>query len=236
MRFVESLGVASNRIAFTPGGFDVDWWAQRAEKSDRSMVRAQCGIPDTAVVVLFCAKLQPWKRPEDALRAFAKLENLNAFLVIAGDGPLRSELQATAEQLRISDRTVFLGFVNQTRLPELYHSADVLLLTSGYDGCPLVVCEAMSCGCPVILSDAIPGRFELVRHGTTGFIYPCGDIEALASTLRRALGDPECLRELSASAVKQVAAWSLPTYIEGLLRAVDQGVRLRARPAKIVPV
>ncbi len=231
-RFVESLGVASDRIAYTPGGFDSEWWAEEADKADRRMTRARWGIPDSAPVLLFCAKLQPWKRPEDAVRAFAKLGNPDAFLIIAGDGPLRSELEDRAKNLGVSNRIVFLGFVNQTQMPELYRCADLLLLTSGYDGCPLVVCEAMACGCPVVLSDAIPGRFELVRRGVTGFVYPCGDVEALTLTLRQALGNPEELKKLSASAVKQMAAWSLPTYVEGLLRAVDQGMRLRGDPLK----
>lgn len=235
-RFVESLGVARKRIVLSPGGFDSEWWAHEANQADKLEVRRRWGIPEKSSVFLFCAKLLSRKRPQDVLRAFAKIDTSDCYLVFAGDGLMRSQLEAEAEALGVSKRVVFCGFVNQTQLPGLFRAAELLVLSSEWDGCPLVVCEAMSCGCPVVLSDAIPGRFELVRHGVTGYVYPCGNIEALASTLRQALADPAELRKVSASAVKQMEGWSLPIYVEGLLRAIDQGRHLRGHSAKAVPV
>jgi glycosyltransferase involved in cell wall biosynthesis len=232
IRFVESLGVPRERIMFTPGGFDSEWWAREASRSNKHEARAQWGIPEKCPVLLFCAKLQPRKRPQDVLRAFAKLDAVDCFLIFAGDGPLRKELETEAETLGVSRRVVFCGFVNQTQLPALYRAADLFVLPSEWDGAPLVVCEAMSCGCPVVLSDAIPGRFELVRHRDTGFIYPCGDVDALGSVLREALADPERLKRLSVSAVERMKTLSVPVYVEGLLRAVDEGVRAQGRPLK----
>lgn len=231
-RFVESLGIPRERVAFTPGGFDNEWWARTADQSDKRETRARWGIPEKSSVLLFCAKLQPRKRPKDVLHAFAKLDLADCFLVFAGDGPLRSELEAKAKALGVSKRVVFCGFVNQTQLPALYRAADLFVLPSEWDGCPLVVCEAMACGCPVVLSDAIPGRFELVHHGDTGFVYPCGNVRALAFILRQALQDPEQLKRLSSSAVEQVQTWSVSAYVDGLVRAVDQAVRRQGQPAK----
>jgi glycosyltransferase involved in cell wall biosynthesis len=224
VRFVESLGMPRERIVFAPGGFDSGWWAREAGRSDRRQTRARWGIPDKSPVLFFCAKLQPRKRPQDALRAFAKLDEGNCFLVFAGDGPLRRQLAAEARTLGVSDRVVFLGFVNQPQLPATYRATDLFLLPSEWDGAPLVVCEAMSCGCPVVLSDAIPGRFELVRHGDTGFVYPCGDVDALASVLRQALQDPEKLKKLSSSAAERMKNWSVGAYADGLVRAFDRAV------------
>ena len=143
---------------------------------------------------------------------------------------MRSQLEAEADALGISKRVVFCGFVNQSQLPALFRAADLLVLSSEWDGCPLVVCEAMSCGCPVVLSDAIPGRFELVRHDQTGFIYPCGNVDALAVLLLRALLNRAQLKRLSAGAVERMKAWSIGVYVEGFVRVVvDQIVTVRNR-------
>jgi glycosyltransferase involved in cell wall biosynthesis len=172
-------------------------------------------------VVLFCAKLQPWKRPDDVLRAFAKASVKGTYLVFAGDGALRASLEATAKVLGIAERTRFLGFVNQTGLPSVYKSADLFVLSSEHDRCPVVVCEAMLCGCPVVLSDEICGRFDLVKDGETGFIYRCGNIEALARILANALEDRSKLTELSRAAVMRMETWSPRESVDGIALAVE---------------
>jgi glycosyltransferase involved in cell wall biosynthesis len=86
----------------------------------------------------------------------------------------------------------------------------------------------MSSGCPVVLSDAVPGRFELVRQGDTGFIYPCGNVDALASIFREVLENPERLKGLSSSAAERMKAWSLGAYADGLALALARIVPVRA--------
>jgi glycosyltransferase involved in cell wall biosynthesis len=225
-RFVASLGIPAERILPIPLVVDNEWWGREADRTDRRAVRARWGIPEHCGVLLFSAKLQPRKRPQDVLRAFAMMDRPDCFLIVAGDGPLRKDLEQEAKTLGVSQRVITLGFVNQAQLPELYRAADLYVLPSQWDGCPLAVCEAMACGCPVVLSDAIPGRFELVRHRTTGFIYRCGDVGGLAAILREALGDLELLKGVSASARERVKTWSPRENIEAVLRAVDQAMAL----------
>jgi len=80
------------------------------------------------------------------------------------------------ESLRVC---AFLALSINPSFAAVYTSADLFVIPSGYDPCPVVVCEAMLCGLPVVLSDQIRGRFDLVRPGETGDIFPCGDINAL---------------------------------------------------------
>jgi len=130
---LRSLGIPEERISLIPYVVDNDWWKAQSAQVDRNAVRDSWGVnPDTAVV-LFCAKLQPWKRPLDLVQAFAQAGVANSLLLLAGDGPLKEELQAETVRLGISNRVRFLGFVNQTQLPALYTAADVMVLPSQYD-------------------------------------------------------------------------------------------------------
>jgi glycosyltransferase involved in cell wall biosynthesis len=219
-QFILSLGISDSRIVLTPFVVDNAWWRQRALEVNRSEVRRKWGVPDDALVVLFCAKLQPWKRPGDVLRAFAKANVEDAYLVFAGDGAMRARLEAETKNLGIAERTRFLGFVNQSGLPPVYRSADLFVMPSEYDPCPVVVCEAMLCGCPVILSDEVRGRFDLVNEGRTGFIYPCGNVDALARILATALRGRATLGELSRAAIARMDTWSPREHADALVLAV----------------
>lgn len=221
-QFIAGMGISESRVALTPFVVDNDWWRQRASEVGRSSVRQKWEIPDEALVALFCAKLQPWKRPDDVLRAFARVNVKGTYLVFAGEGPMRANLESTAKSLGVADRVRFLGFVNQSALPSVYCSADLFILPSEYDPCPAVVCEAMLCGCPVVLSDEIRGRFDLVRNGETGFIYPSGNIDALARILSNALADRNKLNELGRAAVTRMETWSPRENVDGTVRALKQ--------------
>src|SRR5713101_1648879 len=89
-----SLAIPGDRVMLTPYSVDNDWWIRQSAQVDRNTVRAGWGATPNTVVILFCAKLQPWKRPLDLLHAFAKATLSNAILVFAGDGPLRSQLES----------------------------------------------------------------------------------------------------------------------------------------------
>jgi glycosyltransferase involved in cell wall biosynthesis len=118
-----SLGLPQQRITLTPYVVDNDWWTARSAQVDRAAVRASWGAAPDDPVILFCAKLVPWKRPHDVLRAFAKAKLRKGLLVFAGEGPLRTALEKEATELGIASRARFLGFVNQSQLPAVYTSA-----------------------------------------------------------------------------------------------------------------
>jgi glycosyltransferase involved in cell wall biosynthesis len=217
---IRSLGIAHNRIVLTPYCVDNDWWIQRSRETDRKAVRDRWNIPEDAVVVLFCAKLQSWKRPEHLLRAFAKITDANTYLIFAGEGPSRPALESEARALGIGARVRFLGFVNQSGLPETYSASDLFVLPSEYEPFGVVVNEAMLCGCSVIVSDRVGARFDLVLEGETGFVFPFGDIEKLSSTLSRAINDPEHLKEMGEASRRRMLRWSPANNISGFEHAI----------------
>jgi glycosyltransferase involved in cell wall biosynthesis len=229
------LGIPADRLVVTPFVVDNEWWIGQACRVDRAAVRAEWNIPMDVPVIAFCAKLQPWKRPLDVVRAVAKMEGSSVHIVYAGDGPLRATLEAEAIALGLAERVRFLGFRNQSQLPSVYVGADLLVLPSKYDPCPVVICEAMLCGCPAAISDQIRGRFDLVRHGDTGLIFPCGDVEAMAVAFQKLFQDGESLRRMRDNARRRMDTWSPRENIEGLLRALDRASTRRKYSSRKVP-
>jgi glycosyltransferase involved in cell wall biosynthesis len=224
---MRSLGIPADRIALTPYCVDNGWWMEQSAKVDRRAARGRWNVQDDAIVILFCAKLQPWKRPLDLLRAFAQVADHNAHLVFAGDGPLRAALELEARSLGVSERVRFLGFVNQSGLPETYRTSDILVLPSAHDAFGLVVSEAMLCRCPVIVSDRVGARFDLVRDAETGFVFPCGDVNALAAVLQRALTDHRRLQEMGEAAQRRMAHWSPADNLAGFFRAIARATGIQ---------
>jgi glycosyltransferase involved in cell wall biosynthesis len=223
------MGVPEECIALIRSAGDKESWLARTRKFDRAAVRAVWGVPDDAPVVFYCAKLQEWKRPLDLLRAFARAAVAGAYLVYAGEGPQRGELEAEARTLGISDRVRFLGFVNLSQLPGSYVASDLFALPSVYDPCPLVVLEAMLTGLPVILSDAVLGRLEMIDPGKSGYIYPSGDVDALAEILRNTLGNRTLLEELKAGVRQQMKSWTPEEYLDDWVGAIETANHLKQR-------
>ncbi|MBI3669969.1 MAG: glycosyltransferase [Acidobacteria bacterium] len=220
--YLKSLGLPKDRILMVRNVVDNDWWSARAAQVDREAIRSNWSVPPAAPVVLFCAKLQPWKRPQDLVEAFAKANVKDSFLVIAGDGPLRADLERQAQALGITERVRMLGFVNQSQLPGVYRAADLLVLPSEHEAFGLVVNEAMLCGCPAVVSDRVGAKFDLVRDGETGFVYPCGDVGALTQVLREVLPVCERLRQMGEAARRRMGTWSPREYVATLVEAVER--------------
>jgi glycosyltransferase involved in cell wall biosynthesis len=218
------LGLPAERVTLTPYSVDNDWWTEQAARVDRDAVRTGWNAASNDIVVLFCAKLQPWKRPLDLLRAFAKANLANARLVFAGEGPLRAELENEAASLGIASRVRFLGFVNQSQLPSVYTAADVMVLPSEYEPFAVVVNEAMCCGCPVIASDHVGAARDLLAPVRPEFVYPCGDVDKLAAVLRDAAADPAQLRRTSTSGLAHMQTWSPTQNIAATIEAIRTAV------------
>jgi glycosyltransferase involved in cell wall biosynthesis len=221
LRQLIALGFPECRIVLTPYTVDNDWWTEQATKVNREAVRAAWQIPAHASIVLFCAKLQPWKGPTDLLQAFSLANIPESYLIFAGDGPLRTSLEQTARDLGIADRVRFLGFMNQSQLPSAYRAADLLVLPSHYEPFGLVVNEAMLCRLPVVISDRVGAKFDLVRPGENGYVFPVGDLDALARILKEILPDAEKRARMGTAALHRMQTWSPREYVESIVRAVS---------------
>ncbi len=216
-----ALGFPESRIVLTPYTVDNDWWMRQAAGANREATREAWQIPAHSSVTLFCAKLQPWKGPLDLLEAFFRAKVPDSYLIFAGDGPLRTSIAQRAMELGLSDRVRLLGFMNQSQLPSVYRAADLLVLPSHYEPFGLVVNEAMLCGLPVVVSNRVGAKFDLVRPGANGYLFPVADVDALAAILKEILPDREKRARMGAAAMQQMQRWSPREYVESLVRAVN---------------
>jgi glycosyltransferase involved in cell wall biosynthesis len=224
-----SLGIPQQRITLTPYSVDNKWWTAQSQKVNREQVRTSWGAGPDTCVILFCAKLQPWKRPLDLLRAFAQANLSDALLVFAGEGGQHSELETEASALGIANRLRLLGFMNQSQLPAVYTSADVMVLPSEYEPFAVVVNEASCCGCPSVVSDRVGAAWDLIAPVELRLIFPCGNVSALAALLHDLCADRARLRQLGEAAKNRIATWGPQNTVESTVEAVDAAMRRRKR-------
>jgi glycosyltransferase involved in cell wall biosynthesis len=147
----------------------------------REEVRASLAIADDAPVFVAVGRLEAQKNSAALIDAFAspRLRHLGAHLLLAGDGELRSELEARASEQGALDRVHFLGV--RADVPRVLAAADVFVLASRYEGNPLTVMEAMAAGKPV-LATAVGCVPELVSD-CAGLLVAPGDGAALESAM-----------------------------------------------------
>lgn len=152
--------------------------------------RRRLAVPEGGHVIGILASLSRPKGHEVLLRAAALLkENWPATrYAIVGDGPLRSELEALAGQLGLTDRVVFFG--NQRRVGDHLAACDFLVSSScDNEGCSNSILEALAVGLPVIATD-VGGNRELIEPSTTGYLVPAGDAGALAARIEFLMANP----------------------------------------------
>jgi len=221
-QFYQAYGVPAERIFSTPYAVDNERFLAEAERlaPSRSTLREELGWPVDLPVVLCVGKLIPRKRPMDVIEALAQVAGRHpAVLVYVGEGSERRRL-AEAAARRGLRHVIITGFVNQTEISRYYAVADVLVLPSGHEPWGLVLNEAMCFGLPVVASDAVGASPDLVRPGENGFVFPAGDVYALAGVLGRLLADPAARARMGARSREIVAAYSYDADLRGILDAL----------------
>lgn len=219
--YLRHFGVPSGKIFPVPHFVDNDWFAARAAqvRGQRSAIRNRWGADETTLVALFVGKFQPIKRPQDILQAqgFLSTQSVSTLSVFVGAGEMDSKLRGLASSLGVSTR--FEGFQNQTELPRYYVAADVLVLPSESETWGLVVNEAMACGLPAIVSDAVGCAPDLIEEGITGFSYRVGDCTRLADRLARVAIMKQNCPDFTDALSKKMSACSLEVAVRGTMVA-----------------
>ncbi len=210
----KKFGIRESQMVWCP--IPVDRPRYEAARTDAQLqskleaLREQYQIPPDAQIVAFCGKLIARKRPQDIIEALRALNRANVYGLLIGSGELETELK---NSLTPEDRIVITGFVNQSQIPYHMLLGDVGVVSSEWDPHPLVTTEFAMCGLPVIVSHfcGVWGEHDILRPDENGFVYPCGDVQALATEIGRLLDDEE-LRQRMGSRSLEVAVEQSTEY------------------------
>lgn len=169
-------------------------------KDGPAVTRASLDTPEGAPLLLAMGRLHDAKAHDVSLQALALLPD--AWLWIAGAGPLEAKLKGMAEALGVAGRVRFLGW--RTDASALYRAADVCVFPSRYEPLGNVVIQAWAHGLPVVAAES-QGPKALIQDGKDGLLVPVDDAEALAAGVRRLLDEPALRAGFAAAGLTRVA-------------------------------
>lgn len=186
--------VRKRKVHVIPNGLDVDRYSPASKREFRT----------GKVVFGMQGRMVETKDYKTLLRAFARFRETaaggtEATLEIAGDGPMRAELEALARELGMAESVTFLGMISQDELISRLQRWDVFVLSTLGETMSRALMEAQSCGLPVIASD-VSGVSAAIEDQQTGILVPPQNVEALASALSDLAAAPEIRRSLSENA------------------------------------
>lgn len=189
------LGRRANAIVSNSAGGDDYWRSQSGARPPLHIIpngialdeiadatpdgEAEHGVNAAGKMVLFAGRMSGVKNAENLILALAQIaDELSFTAVLCGEGPLLPRLERLAGELGIRHRLVFPGYVQN--LWALMKRADVFAFVSRAEGSPVVVMEAMACGCPLVVSD-IPAHREILDDRSACFVNPDEPAEIAAA-------------------------------------------------------
>ncbi len=229
--YLRNSAVAGNQIFFTPHCIDNQRFQSAEPKAehDAKLWREELGIPADARVILFVGKFESNKRPVDLIIAFqsamARLRTENksshAALLLVGAGELEQALRdRVARDFRAN--VFFAGFQNQTQMPKVYITGDVLVLPSQNESWGLAINEAMNLHRPVIVSSHVGCGPDLVLNEKTGWVFAAGCVDELATILHQVIvTDARDLARMGQAAFTHVQLYSYQYATEALAKTLS---------------
>jgi glycosyltransferase involved in cell wall biosynthesis len=197
-------GVSSKRVVSVLNG-TLNVARRRSESNNRA--------PLSHPSIMTICGLHERKGIRHLLNAFDIVSKANGavHLYILGEGPDEKIYQEIAQNLAHGDRIHFLGLMRETR--QYLASADIFVLTSLQDPCPLVIPEAREQGCAIVASD-VDGIPEMLRVGNAGILVPPANPEALANALLALLSDPNALASQRRASLSNIEYFDIKRVME----------------------
>ncbi len=169
--------------------------------AERIKLAHKLGLAEDTQFLLFAGRLHPQKDPLRLVQSLKALNQPNVHLLVAGDGELAPALKEEILRLNLSAQVTMLGAVEAARLVIFYQVASALVLTSEFEGLPLVVLEALACGTPIVSTHC--GETPKFLTSNSGVISPDRSPESIARSLQQVLSNPH---QYASSACSDVAA------------------------------
>ncbi|HEY2021538.1 glycosyltransferase [Paraburkholderia sp.] len=193
----------------------------------RRAARTQIESPAESFIVSVARLDEGQKDHSTLLRAYAHVRRrgrCKADLVLIGEGRDRQQLEQLADELEIGTSVHFLGFCADPS--PFIRQAELLVLSSRYEGFGMVLGESMALGTPVLSSDCPTGPRDLLDDGKAGLLVPVGDVDAMASAIERLLTDTELRRCLVQRASQKIETFG---PVSANQRMLELALRIRAK-------
>jgi N-acetyl-alpha-D-glucosaminyl L-malate synthase BshA len=189
-------------IKVIPNFIDLNRFQHKAQNHFKIAI-----APNEEKIIVHTSNFRKVKRVPDVVKIFAKIiEKIPAKLLLAGDGPERSEVEQLVRELNLKDSVRFLGKLDAVE--EILSVSDLFLLPSETESFGLAALEAMACKLPVISSNA-GGIPELNIDGVTGFLNEVGDIDGMAANAIHILENQERLDAFKARALAHAKTFDI---------------------------
>ncbi len=189
-------------IKVIPNFIDLNRFQHKAQNHFKIAI-----APNEEKIIVHTSNFRKVKRVPDVVKIFAKIvEKIPAKLLLAGDGPERSEVEQLVRELNLKDSVRFLGKLDAVE--EILSVSDLFLLPSETESFGLAALEAMACKLPVISSNA-GGIPELNINGVTGFLNEVGDIDGMAANAIHILENQERLDAFKARALAHAKTFDI---------------------------
>jgi len=186
------IGATKNKIFIAPNIVNNDYFITQSAyfTQEKERITKEMKIEGKKVII-FVGQLINRKGVTHLIQAFNSLNEINPdiILLIVGDGPLKSELQNMCKVSK-HQNVFFTGWIDEKEKVKYYSIADIFVLPTLFDLCPLVINEAMCCGLPVITTEATGCAPDMVFNGENGFIVKTGDSKELADAIKKVIENP----------------------------------------------
>ena len=213
----------AGKTILIPGvGIDLDKFQKK--EPTRQEIRNKLGIPDGKIILMSVGELTKRKNHMVVVEALAWLKEYDILYVICGDGPLKAQLRAKAEELGVRDRLKLLGF--RKDIAELHKAADIFVFPSLQEGLPVALMEAMASGLPIVASK-IRGNEDLISNNQGGYLVKPKDSEQIAKAIERMILNPkrrENMKKRNFESVKNYGQEAILQKMDGFFNEIVGGV------------
>lgn len=219
-------GFPAERIFAVPYSIDGGMVA----RADGSQLRQQYEREGFTHILLWTGRIVPQKDLETAIASLPSIlaAHPQTLLSIVGEGARRPALEALVAQMGLEKHVRFHGYIPYLDLGSHYQAADVICISSLYEGTCRTLHEGMAAGKPVVATE-VDGALDALRDGISGYIVPRRSPEQMAAAVVKLLGDRELARRMGDRAREDLQRdMTMERHYEGFLAAWDATARLTA--------
>ena len=228
--FHVKMGAIPEKVFIAPNIVDNKMFIRKSLKikEEKEKFKREFNIPNEKII-LFIGQLIERKGVEYLIKSYKKIKdyNENLCLVIVGDGVLKKELEEICINKQIKD-VYFTGWVSEEEKIIYYSIADLFVLPTLKDLCPLVINETMACGLPVISTNAAGCAVDMIISGENGFIVDSANVEQLYSAIKEIISDDELARRMGEKSLEIIeSGFSLDKVVGGFVSAIEFAVLIK---------